>query len=735
MDRRRPAATQIVASMANNASQGMRSEVIVEADIKLTECQRSNEQGPAAEDDFEIRLWILRLLVPLGGYKQFAGEKDFNDDDLAGMLGLDDLLEPGNDMCFDRQLVIARLREAWKQAEEQTATCQDAGNRSDQAIRRLGSQIGLTETETEILRFRLMSERNRSLRNMLKMVGSKSLDSIVDILVCCLKRADRDIRHCLTPEGTLISSGIIEIRHANGWYFNDAVSLLGCITEEIHLAHDNPLAYFRSRIVRSAPPRLSEANYLHAGRDITVLRQFLATAVQRRSPGVNILIYGVPGSGKTEFARMLAAVLGLDLYEVATTRRDGTLLDGNDRFRAYRLGQALLGKSNLNILLFDEIEDMFRRDDQDPLIGSNRSGRKGAINKTLESNPIPAFWITNNIHVIDSAFLRRFDYVLELNAPPRSVRGRILDEYLADLPVSERWKKRMAEHEDLVPAVVERAAKVVGPLKECSSSHEVERALGRVMGNTLEAMGLPREPRNWAPLGEGYRLDVLNADCDMAGVQAGLARHRQGRLCLYGPPGTGKTAFGRHVTEVLDQPLMVRRASDIISPWVGMTERNLARMFRQAQEEEAVLLLDEADSFLRDRQDARQSWEITEVNEMLAQMECYEGIFIASTNLMDSLDAAALRRFDLKIRFDFLRPEQARILFIDIAERLGLDVPKAIEDRLARLDCLTPGDFANVERQTKLRCIASAHELLERLAAECEVKPEGKKRGIGFSAV
>ena len=88
----------------------------------------------------------------------------------------------------------------------------------------------------------------------------------------------------------------------------------------------------------------------------------------------------------------------------------------------------------------------------------------------------------------------------------------------------------------------------------------------------------------------------------MAEVLANLLTHRQGRICLYGPPGTGKTAYGQHVAAQLDRPLLLRRASDIISPWLGLTERNLARMFRQAQEEEAVLLLDEADSFLQDRQ-------------------------------------------------------------------------------------------------------------------------------------
>ena len=77
---------------------------------------------------------------------------------------------------------------------------------------------------------------------------------------------------------------------------------------------------------------------------------------------------------------------------------------------------------------------------------------------------------------------------------------------------------------------------------------------------------------------------------------------------------------------------------------MGVTEKNLARAFAAAGEEQAVLLLDEVDSFLQERRKATQSWEITAVNEMLTQMEHYRGLFIASTNLMDDLDAAALRR-------------------------------------------------------------------------------------------
>jgi SpoVK/Ycf46/Vps4 family AAA+-type ATPase len=177
---------------------------------------------------------------------------------------------------------------------------------------------------------------------------------------------------------------------------------------------------------------------------------------------------------------------------------------------------------------------------------------------------------------------------------------------------------------------------------------------------------------------------------------------------------------------------LIRRASDIISPWLGMTEKNLARIFRQANEENAVLLLDEADSFLQDRMGAQRSWEVTEVNEMLTQMESYEGIFIASTNLMASLDSAALRRFDVKIAFNYLKPGQAWQLFLDTRVRMGIGDDLNLESSVARLGLLTPGDFANVVRQSRLRLIRGSEELLQRLQAECAIKPEGRRNAIGF---
>lgn len=117
-----------------------------------------------------------------------------------------------------------------------------------------------------------------------------------------------------------------------------------------------------------------------------------------------------------------------------------------------------------------------------------------------------------------------------------------------------------------------------------------------------------------------------------------------------------------------------------------------------------MLLLDEVDSFLQDRTRARAQWEVTAVNEMLTQMESFSGLFIASTNLMDNLDEASLRRFDCKIHFDYLLPKQSRALFRAHLKELGLDDPaQAAEARVASLNRLAPGSFQAAGQRRRVR--------------------------------
>lgn len=125
------------------------------------------------------------------------------------------------------------------------------------------------------------------------------------------------------------------------------------------------------------------------------------------------------------------------------------------------------------------------------------------------------------------------------------------------------------------------------------------------------------------------------------------------------------------------------------------------------------------------------------MNELLTQMEDFEGVFVCSTNLMDVFDLAALRRFDLKIKFDYLKPVQAWNLFqqvIRTQQRQGL-LDAGWHAKLAQHSNLTPGDFAVVVRRNRLATgPLNPQRLLDGLAREASLKDRNHSKAIGFTA-
>jgi SpoVK/Ycf46/Vps4 family AAA+-type ATPase len=226
-----------------------------------------------------------------------------------------------------------------------------------------------------------------------------------------------------------------------------------------------------------------------------------------------------------------------------------------------------------------------------------------------------------------------------------------------------------------------------------------------------------------------FNTKLLNTDIDLEKLanQINNKKLHNFSLCLYGAPGTGKTAFCEHLADLLGLNIIKKRASDINSKWVGETEQNIAKAFQEAHAQKAMLVFDEADSFLMDRTHAGHSWEVSSVNEMLTQMESAEYPFVCTTNLMDNIDKAALRRFSFKVKYDFLKPDQVITAFKDFFKQ---DVSK---EEIVDLVNLAPGDFAVVKNQADLLDITDKSELLSRLRHEQQVKNcREHKVKIGF---
>jgi SpoVK/Ycf46/Vps4 family AAA+-type ATPase len=130
----------------------------------------------------------------------------------------------------------------------------------------------------------------------------------------------------------------------------------------------------------------------------------------------------------------------------------------------------------------------------------------------------------------------------------------------------------------------------------------------------------------------------------------------QGISALFsGPPGTGKTMCAGVIARELDMELFRVDLSRVVSKWIGETEKNLSRVFDEAERSHAVLLFDEADSLFAKRTEVKSSvdrYANLEVNFLLQRMESFSGITMLTTNFEDTIDTAFKRRLTFRIRFE-----------------------------------------------------------------------------------
>ena len=676
-----------------------------------------------------VKLWVLRILVPLGGHRRLIGPTGFDNDMLAAAIGLRDWIEPMGD--FDAEAVRKAMRAMHRSAESRRHAHVPTGCLK-RNVERLSSLVGLSDVDTRILAFAVMLQMEPTLSDAAECLGSLTSMRALHAISTILGLPESDIRSSLHDSGALVSSGLACLNRAGNADLHQKLTVLsGTFADLMVTSSADPVALLRDTVTPAPPAELGLDAYDHIAPSLKILRPYLHHALETKRIGVNVFIHGAPGTGKSQLTRALAAEMGCELFEVSSEDSDGDPVGGAHRLRAFRAAQSLLAKRRA-LIVFDEPEDIF--DDGSEAFGRRSTAqiRKAWMNRSLEQNPVPTLWPSNSINGLDSAFIRRFDMVFELPVPPLSQRRRIIAAACDGL-IDEFCTARLAESDALAPAVVTRAAAVVRAVGDRLDGAGRTEAIEHLVGNILEAQRHARpQPCDPARLPQVYDPAFVRADADLAQLAGQLRQKKSARLCLYGPPGTGKTAYARWLARQLDMPLLVRHASDLLSPYVGQCEIHIARAFRQATQDGALLLLDEIDGLLRDRHEAIRSWEVTQVNELLTQMESFGGVFVASTNMIEQVDRAALRRFDLKVKFDCMMASQALALLCRLCAAMELGQPDETDERLlSAMRGLTPGDFATIARQHEFRPVGSAAQLIALLRSECDSRSAGRSP-IGF---
>ena len=665
---------------------------------------------------------MLQLLLEYRGFSEVFRENNWRYDNIAEALGLPSEMENSDDFCAKvKKLLQARN----KTLPKLTALCANENSIIQQNIDTLTQLLSLNTTEQTLFRLSVQLRLDEPLKKLSEALPKSNLVGVSELLSNLFGLPKSDIISALKDKGKLLGYGLLE-RNYNPDRFHDYLDWGKMLDFDEFISEPlNEQVLLKVCTKPAIEPSLSLDDFAHLNEMKTMMVDYLQSSFATHRKGANILIYGAPGTGKTELATLLGKVLSVSVNNITYMDEDGDVISAEDRLNKCRFAQKVLeGQSSL--LIFDEIEDVFRAGFFECSVAQKN---KAWMNQLLENNNVPMIWLSNSVSGIDPAFLRRFDLILEMPDLPLKNKSALITQ-LTEGKLSPAYVQHFAKVRSLTPAILSRTIRVV---KELNTSNFAETLL-MMFNQTLKSQNKPKiEP---LVLGKAdYNLDYVACNDNIHRISEGLKQSKKGRICCYGPPGTGKTAWAAWLAEQLEMPLLLRQGSDLLNPYVGGTEQNIAQAFEQAKADNALLVLDEVDTFLFSREGANRSWERSQVNEMLTQIERFEGLMVVSTNLIEVLDPAALRRFDLKLKFDYLTLKQRLDFTKQQAEILGL--PLLSEENLNQiesLNLLTPGDFAAVARRHQFSPFQKVQDWLMALQGECEVKPafSATTRRIGF---
>ncbi len=472
-----------------------------------------------------------------------------------------------------------------------------------------------------------------------------------------------------------------------------------------------------------------------SGRPARLLEEDLALAIRLlkngHEPGVNLLLYGASSLEKRHLLREIVTGSGRIAWRVRRFEEAPRGVLPSLTFAAFQL---LAGKRDSAVLVIERPFEVLHSAPSQmirALFGVEISADDSLPfdENLLSTNPIPAVWLTSDVDDLPEDTVARFVFHAPLKKPDRTHQERAIKTQLKKLRVSKAATAQILKLDGVSSAQLEsavKAARLAAARDKADRDHAIVQAVRR------SQRALSRDlTEQFRPSVTHYSLEYLNTAGRFSPRQilGSFRRRPKGSVLLYGPPGTGKTQFTEHLAGELNLPLVSKSASALLSKWLGESEKNIAAAFEEAAAEDAILFLDEGDSFLRSRELAHHSWEVTVTNELLQRVERFDGIVVVATNLFRNLDAASLRRFTFKIEFRELDLGQRWKMFVTEAgltgniDTIDAQTREKWEERLLFMNSLTPGDFATVKRQCLvLDTTLSPEGWLEQLEIECRVK-------------
>lgn len=468
-------------------------------------------------------------------------------------------------------------------------------------------------------------------------------------------------------------------------------------------------------------------NFPHLETEAKRIQKIVKAAYQKGEKGINIAIYGPTGSGKTEFVKAIAKMMGMNLFAIGESAEDNMQFNSEDkkvaakRMSSLFRAQAILKGQKNTILLMDEFEDFVSNKSDSSKQADPDS--KIALNRMLEENFTVTFYNCNDIGKFHDSFRNRFFTSLFVGYQPTRIRQNIWAHHLSanGLVCDDDTALSFARRYEAPPRNIEKVCKSAALQDgDVDLIHEIIQDSAKIAKGHKFAFEAAYE------VPEDYDVKLVSSKNSVHKIGQTLQRMSKQNaphtLLIAGEKGTGKSTFAYHQAEKMIRSPIVADMKDIVIPTQFSTpDGNLARVFMAASDANALLVIDNMDAMFRNINDEdRESLP----NVFWSFMEAHKAPVILTTRDENLIDESFRAFLDDTITFTPMDEKTHK----KAAQRMfGNVIPLFTSG-------VVIGDFARTARSIRsMPMVANDQKVIEKRIAASASASGGNILGFNFT--